>query len=208
MKDVEIIGMLKSYIGKTLVGMGALKGAPCTVKSVEDSGSDHIITLEWTDNTGVKRTTEFTVSDGAAGAQGPAGPTGATGADGEDGADGFSPKITVKTSTGDTYILTIETADGSFDTPNLKGSGGGGGASALSDLSDVDLTGLAAGDILIYQVETVDDEEVGFWVVGKPLSQISVNGVSQTISAGAVDLNVADNLITETQWTAINGLYA
>ena len=177
MKDVEISGMLKSYIGKTLVGMGALKGAPCTVKSTEDSGSDHIITLEWTDNTGVKRTTEFTVSDGAAGAQGPAGPTGATGADGEDGADGFSPKITVKTSTGDTYILTIETADGSFDTPNLKGSGGGGGASALSDLSDVDLTGLAAGDILIYQVETVDDEEVGVWVVGKPLSQISVNGV-------------------------------
>lgn len=202
MKDVEIIGMLKSYIAKTLVGMGAQKGAPCTVKSVEDSGRDHIVTLEWTDNTGVKRTTEFTISDGAAGAQGPAGPTGAT------GADGFSPKITVKTSTGDTYILTIETADGSFDTPNLKGSGGGGGASALSDLSDVDLTGLAAGDILIYQVETVDDEEVGGWVVGKPLSEIRVNGILQTISAGAVDLNVADNLITETQWTAINGLYA
>lgn len=205
MKDVEIIGMLKTYIQQTLVGMGALKGAPCTVKSVEDSGSDHIITLEWTDNTGVKRTTEFTVSDGAAGAQGPAGPTGATGADGE---DGFSPKITVKTSTGDTYILTIETADGSFDTPNLKGSGGGGGASALSDLSDVDLTDLEAGDILIYQVETVDDEEVGVWVVGKPLSEIRVNGVLQPISAGAVDLDIATNLITEAQWTAINGLYA
>lgn len=201
MKDVEIIGMLKSYIGKTLVGMGALKGAPCTVKSVEDSGHDHIVTLEWTDDTGVKKTTEFTVSDGA---QGPAGPEGAAGSD---GAAGFSPTVTVKTSTGDTYILTITTSEGSFDTPNLKG-GGGGGASSVSDLTDVDLTGLSVGDMLIYQTRVVDEETVGFWVVAKPLAQVSVNGVAQTISAGAVDLNVADNLITETQWAAINTLYA
>jgi hypothetical protein len=47
--------------------------------------------------------------------------------DGEDGDDGFSPKIEVKTDTSTTYILTITTADSSYDTPNLKGQDGGSG---------------------------------------------------------------------------------
>ena len=39
------------------------------------------------------------------------------------GQEGFSPEITVKENTDDSYILSITTATGSFDTPNLKGSG-------------------------------------------------------------------------------------
>lgn len=66
---------------------------------------------------------------------------------GEDGEDGFSPEITVKTSSSEQYILTITTADGFFDTPNLKG-GGSGSASAMSELSDVELTSLTTGQIL------------------------------------------------------------
>lgn len=192
MQDVEIIGLLKTYINKTLVGMGALKGAPCTVKSVEENPGVHVITLEWTDNDGNKQTKEITVLDGT---------------DGTDGTDGFSPKVTVKTSTDSTYILTITTIDGSYDTPNLKG-GGSGGASKLSDLSDVDLTDIEVGDVLVYQEEIVEGQTVGVWVVTRPLTSVSVNGVEQTITDGAVNLDIANNLITEAQWTAINGLYA
>ena len=93
----------------------------------------------------------FDVMDGAkgdTGATGPAGADGAPGADGEPGADGFSPTITVKSSTSTEYILTITTAEGSYDTPNLKGSGGGGGVSKLSELDDVTLTSLSTGQIL------------------------------------------------------------
>lgn len=61
---------------------------------------------------------------GDKGDTGEAGPAGSTGADGD---DGFSPTIVVKTSTSDSYILTITDVNGSYDTPNLKGSGGGGG---------------------------------------------------------------------------------
>lgn len=196
MQDVEIIGMLKSYINKTLVGMGALKGAPCTVKSVVDSGLNHTVTLEWTDNDGNKQTEDFVVKDGV------------DGTNGTDGTDGVSPTITVKTSTDDTYILSITDKEGSYDTPNLKG-GGSGGASSMADLTDVDLTGLEEGDILIYEItDDGNGNEVGQWVVARPLSSVSVNGVQQAITNGAVDINVADNLITETQWTAINALYA
>lgn len=42
------------------------------------------------------------------------------------GNDGYSPIIKVKTNTAQTYILTIITKEGEFDTPNLKGGGTGG----------------------------------------------------------------------------------
>ena len=42
------------------------------------------------------------------------------------GAQGVSPTITVKEETDTTYILTITDANGSYDTPNLKGSGTSG----------------------------------------------------------------------------------
>lgn len=240
MKDVEIIGMLKTYIQQTLVGMGALKGAPCTVKSVEEDPGVHVITMEWTDNDGNKQTKSITVLDGT------------------NGTNGFSPEITVKTSTDSTYILTITTEGGSFDTPNLKG-GGSGGSSSMADLEDVELVSLSAGQVLKWDAvnekwvnaslgtaaakgatnavteDSTDLLESGaaFTALadkvdkesGKGLSKndftdalktkvedsaddISVNGVEQTITDGAVDLDIANNLITEAQWTAINGLYA
>ena len=39
------------------------------------------------------------------------------------------------------------------------------------------------------------------------ITSVSVNGVSQTPTAGALDLDVAANLITETQWTAIQAAF-
>lgn len=40
------------------------------------------------------------------------------------------------------------------------------------------------------------------------ISSVSVNGVAQTVTSGTVDLDVASNLITETQWTAILAEFA
>lgn len=53
MEDVEIIGMLKSYIKATLAGMGALKGAPCKIKSVVDNADGtQTMTFLWDDDNG------------------------------------------------------------------------------------------------------------------------------------------------------------
>ena len=38
---------------------------------------------------------------------------------------------------------------------------------------------------------------------GDSIHNIKVNGVSQTISGNAVDLNIKDNLITDAQWTSM-----
>ena len=149
MTDVEIIGVLKTYIAKTLVGMGALKGANCRIKSIVKADNLNTVTFIWTDTDGTSKESTMLVYDGA---KGDTGATGATGATGPAGADGYSPTITVKTSTADTYILTITDANGSYDTPNLKG-GGGSGSSTLAELTDVDLNDLAAGNVLIYDAE-------------------------------------------------------
>ena len=45
---------------------------------------------------------------------------------GPQGDAGFSPIIEVKEDTDESYVLTITNETGSFDTPNLKGSGGTG----------------------------------------------------------------------------------
>jgi tRNA uridine 5-carbamoylmethylation protein Kti12 len=146
MKDVEIIGMLKSYISKSLVGMGALKGANCQIESIAEVTGGQKITFLWIDTNNVSHRSELTVPNGAKG---------------DPGDDGFSPSIVEDPdNTNDIYKLDITTKESTIVTPNLIGG----------------------------------------------IDSISVNGVAQTISNKAVNLDVASNLITEDQWTQIQAL--
>ena len=148
----EVFGALRTYINQTLVGMGALKGASAQLSNSYDSETGiNTMTWTWEDNEGQSHTTKVYVHDGATGATGAQGPEGPQGAQGSPGSDGVSPTITVKKDTSSEYILTIEAAGESFDTPNLKG---GAGATKLSDLTDVNLESLADGQILIYDQTT------------------------------------------------------
>ena len=147
MRAEEAISVSNNYTNQTVIGMGAIKGAPCTIKSMTKVGKLTTTVFEWTDLNGGKHENTMLVYDGTDGTNG------TNGQDGAPGADGFSPTIVVKTSTSTEYILTITDKNGSYDTPNLKGSGGGGGASEMSDLTDVDLTNLANGSALIYDSE-------------------------------------------------------
>lgn len=128
MQDVEIIGMLRSYVKATLAGVGALKGAACQIQSITESGTTHTITFLWEDNNGTQHT--------------------------------------------DT--LSFESTD------------------KLEELTDIVITSLSDNDLLVY------DSATQKWVN----SAISVNGVAQS----SLDLDVATNLITEDQWTAISAL--
>ena len=241
MKAEEAIGASRTYVNQTVIGMGAIKGAPCKIKSTNKAAGITTIVFEWKDNLDVTHESTIQIADGAdgqdgaAGAQGPEGPQGPAGPAGEDGDDGFSPTITVKSSTSTEYILTITDKNGSYDTPNLKGSGGGGGASALADLTDVELSSLASGDALVFNsskwsnvslatvatsgeasdinydnstngLAATDAQAAIDELADKKVDSIAVNGVAQTIAQGAVDLDIASNLISETQWTSIESL--
>lgn len=106
--DVEIIGILKTYVKKSLIGQGALKGQ-----------------------------------------------------------DGFSPTVVVKTNTDSEYVLTITDANGSYDTPNLRASGGGGNVDVtlLADEFSTE-NRYAKGDVVAYQgklYQYLTNHEKGAW---------------------------------------------
>lgn len=187
MRDVEIIGLLKTYVAKSLVGMGALKGANCRIKSITKVNGISTLTFIWTDTDGNDQESVMLV------------------------ADGISPSITVKTSTDDTYILTITDENGSFDTPNLKGSGSGS-ASALSDLTDVDLDNLASGDALVYDGSKWSNVALAEIAASGDSADASYDGTTSGLNASnvqaAIDevvqlINDSVDNVSETAYSAI-----
>lgn len=200
----EIYGALRNYINQTLVGMGALKGASAQLSNVYDAqAGTNTMTWKWEDNEGEEHTTTVVVYDGAPGTPG------------EPGDDGFSPKITVKTDTSNTYILTIQTADGSFDTPNLKGSGGGGGSSTLADLTDVAIASMEAGDVLQYDATTQKWINAALaTMTGATASEAGKKGLVPAPAAGdnekllCGDGTFTDKVLTDAQYTALQTLFS
>lgn len=70
MTDVEIIGVLKSYIRKCLEGVGALKGAPCEIQSITETSDGNIVMFKWEDEAGVSHTNTMEVKNGKDGKDG------------------------------------------------------------------------------------------------------------------------------------------
>lgn len=156
MKAEEALAIAKSYIKKSLEGVGALKGAPCTIKSITEVDGGQKVTFEWTGTSGTKQTSEMTVKNGVS-------VTGVSDkgngvftlllSDGSEtdpiptvkGDDGFSPTITEDAgNTDDIYKLVIADKNGSITTPNLKG-GGSSDKFTRDDLTAVTVGGLNSG---------------------------------------------------------------
>lgn len=101
--------------------MGALKGAPCTVKATEVTDAGLKVIFEWKDSNGTSHTTETII---------PAGPQGEQGAPGAQGQPGRGILTIEKTDTQgliDTYTVTYD--DGTYTTFQIK-NGENGGLSA------------------------------------------------------------------------------
>lgn len=222
MKDVEIIGMLKSYISKSLVGMGALKGANCQIESIAEVTGGQKITFLWVDTNNVSHRSELTVPNGA---------------------EGVGILNIEKTSTAglvDTYTITLTNSNTyTFEVNNgAKGDTGDGiariektGTEGLVDTYTITMTSGATATFTVTNGAKGDPGDDGFspTIVEDPnntneiykldittkegkfvtpnlkggIESISVNGVAQTISNKSVNLDVASNLITEEQWTTI-----
>lgn len=200
MRAEEAISVSNNYTNQTVIGMGAIKGAPCTIKSMTKAGKLTTTVFEWTDINGGKHENTMLVYDGTDGTNG------TNGQDGAPGADGFSPTIVVKTSTSTEYILTITDKNGSYDTPNLKGSGGGGGASEMSDLTDVDLTNLANGSALIYDSEAAKWEATDLTLSN--ITDIDLTGIQdgQVLVWDAEHSKLVPANQTGTQYSAGEGI--
>lgn len=139
--DIATLAAAKRYTNETVIGMGALKGAPCTVKSVTPVTGGNEVILSWTATDGSIIENSFVVKDGVSvvgvsidtttnslivelsdGSTKNAGVL----PKGEKGDKGFSPTITENPdNTNEIYKLDVTNENGTFTTPNLKGTGGG-----------------------------------------------------------------------------------
>lgn len=153
MKDVEIIGMLKSYISKSLVGMGALKGANCQIESIAEVTGGQKITFLWIDTNNVSHRSELTVPNGA---------------------DGVGIASIGKTSTAglvDTYTITLTNSNTyTFEVTNgSKGDTGDGiariektGTEGLVDTYTITMTSGATATFTVTNGAKGDPGDDGF----------------------------------------------
>lgn len=69
MKAEDALGAAIGYIRKSLLGLGALKGANCTIQSItynQEDGTNTVV-FAWKDNLDVSHTSEMVVHDGEMG---------------------------------------------------------------------------------------------------------------------------------------------
>ena len=157
--------ILVKYIDDTLSGMGALKGANCTIYSIErttQSGkSGSLVTFEWEDTEGAIHQDEMFVPDGQPGTDGKDGKDGVDGKDGKDGVDGKDGTPIYPWQSGHPYIIgdlviysnnfyqcISENSDVEWTSANwqLIGTSGGGGLLTRSLTASVDVGGIHTGD--------------------------------------------------------------
>ena len=80
--DILTYALAKSYTDKALLGVGTIKGAPCTVKSQTEDDEYVYVTLGWENNLGTPEETVVKIKKGADGAPGETGPAGDPGPQG------------------------------------------------------------------------------------------------------------------------------
>ena len=80
--DILTYALAKSYTDKALLGVGTIKGAPCTVKSQTEDDEYVYVTLGWENSLGTSEETVVKIKKGADGAPGEPGPAGDPGPQG------------------------------------------------------------------------------------------------------------------------------
>lgn len=187
----------KGYVGETAEGLGAVKGAPVTIKSISEIDGGHRVIFEWTGTSGTKQTSTLDVMNGVDGKQGTPGVAGKTPVkgvdyfDGEKGDDGFSPVITIAEISGG-HKVTITTANGeeSFDIMDGKDGKNGTGSSIGEEnvIESIKVNGVA---------QTVaDDKSVDITV---PTVDVDKNYVDTELAkkANTSDIPSLDGYVTD-----------
>lgn len=59
--DIITLALARKFTKDTVNGLGAIKGAPCTIKSITEDDSSTIVTFGWTGTDGSEQTTELKI---------------------------------------------------------------------------------------------------------------------------------------------------
>jgi hypothetical protein len=214
MQDVEIIGMLKSYVKATIEGAGALEGAPCQIQGVVDNNDGtQTVTFLWEDNDGTSHTTDLNLPSAIY--------KFALLQDGQvmvyDATAGVWKNATLtydsSLNNSSTNAPQTKAVHAGLATKVDKETGKGLSTNDFTNALKTKLDGIEenAQENVIEEVQlngTALTPDANKAVNIEAVDTIAVNGVAQTITDGAVDLDIANNLITEAQWSQIQALLA
>lgn len=161
--NVATLAAAKAYINKLADGLGAVKGAPCQIKSITEVDNGHEVTFSWIGTSGAEETSSFTIENGVAGAKGDKGDPFTYNDFTQDqlnalkGADGISPTIVIDEVTGG-HSITITDASGTPQTFIVKDGVGennviesiklNGTELPIDENKSVDIAGVASSDAL------------------------------------------------------------
>ena len=210
--EILTLGSSKTYTRESLLGLGALKGAPCTIKSITEVDGGQKVTFEWTGTSGTKQTSEMTVKNGVSITDIDVNANNQivfTMSDGTEfisgkiptlkGDAGFSPTITENADNTDKiYKLDITTANSTFTTPNLKGADGtgGSGGDTYTGTSAVNLGGIKNNQVF-NKTPLPDVIDMLLHPYEKPTMTLGINPVktiydkvSETLSSITINANV------------------
>ncbi|MCR5256089.1 MAG: bacterial Ig-like domain-containing protein [Acetatifactor sp.] len=138
MFSAEALGAAKKYVQESLDGVGALKGAPCTIKSTTPISGGTRVTFGYTSNGGVESEASINVMNGA------------DGADGQDGADATDAQV-------------AQAVADYMDEHPVPGGGGSGEAVDLLDGKKI----LFIGDSICYGTGTnvlLGEHPYPYWI--------------------------------------------
>lgn len=62
--DIITLALARKYTKDTANALGAVKGAPCTIDSIVDTGDANVVTFGWTGTDGTHQTSTMTVKHG------------------------------------------------------------------------------------------------------------------------------------------------
>ena len=181
--NVVTLAAAKAYTNKLADGLGAVKGAPCQIKSITEVDNGHEVTFSWIGTSGAEETSSFTIENGVAGAKGDKGDPFTYNDFTQDqlnalkGADGISPTIVIDEVT-DGHSITITDASGTPQTFIVKDGVGennviesiklNGTELPIDENKSVNIAGVASsdalqdvaaavGDIATIEIESVTD---------------------------------------------------
>lgn len=202
MNGTTAYALSKQYVADTADQLGSLKGAPCTIKSITEVDGGQKVTFEWTGTSGTKQTSEMTVKNGVSVTEISDKGNGtftlllSDGSESEPihtvkgdpftysdftaeqleslrGEKGYSPTITENADNTDSiYKLDVTTADGTFTTPNLKGTNENG------DTSNVQLDETLTDNTKAAPAGMVGEMKKEISSLSEEMASVSSSGIS------------------------------